>query len=261
MKRSLLFLSLLLLVALALCLAACGEGEPAETSNLPVTSCGTTTVSTPEATTVTTAEATTVTTSTMNTTIGDVFPFLFYTLSDLDLYLTESPEDLTLYKVFPIGGNSPYQGAPILLESFLPELANSSLLFENASVYFDESFFGSHGYLCCYTVIRSPRYDGIMVDLSSVDSITLPTPQDGEVHEWNAELEYLLIKKDDKLDRAIFYALDGYRVTIWFPATEEGRTALLASDAVELREILENPTFSCERLRIISEALRAMNEE
>ena len=82
MKRSLLFLSLLLLVALALCLAACGEGEPAETSNLPVTSCGTTTVSTPEATTVTTAEATTVTTSTMNTTIGDVFPFLFYTLSE-----------------------------------------------------------------------------------------------------------------------------------------------------------------------------------
>lgn len=254
MKRSLLFLSLLLLGALALCLAACGEGEPAETSNAPTTSNGTTTLSAPEATTVTTAAATTIIEALMP------YPFEFYLLSDFYLYMEENPKDPNAYEIVTwVPGNRPCEARLIRIEEFLPTLYESADYQFSVVKGLNYDYGIDFGIQYAYGYKNAEANSFLNIRVEVLEEFAYPCNRNGETYEWNEELKCLLMKTDGELYQVVFYALDGYRVTIRLEEPEHAM--LLASDVTEVREIWENPTFSCERLRIISETLRAMNEE
>ena len=251
----------LLLVCLVLVFSACGEGAPAETTG------EVTTQPTPgEVTTqAVTTEQTTVPGSTTEFTLTTGWhdaplpaPFGFECLSDFYLYMEENPSDHTQYEMdVYIPNDDPFPGKLVRIEEIFPSLVESeelSLYYINALNYsFLEGWPPEYTYEYYYK--KGSVFFYVHVTKISEEDYDFET---GKATEWDEELECMFLrdKETNQLSRIVFYSLDGYKLALYsnnFPK-------LLSSDVTELNEILENPTFSCERLRIISETLRAMND-
>ena len=255
----------LLLVCLLVVFSACGEGTPAETTGEVTTQPMTGEATTQAVTTVqTTEEVTTQPAITTGLFVGpaslDLFDF--HSLSDFYLYMEENPSDHTRYEEpVWIPGNYPFPGKLIRVKEILPSLVDSEQYFFSqvmGMTYFQPAAEWFPYYVYCYR----PKDEGDGSVSLSIDKniIEFEWREEDYVQEWDEELECLLIKEKEtgKLRLIAFYSLEGYTVNISFGGNvQEG---LLSSDVTELKEILENPTFSCERLRIISETLRAMND-
>ena len=270
----------LLLVCLLVVFSACGEGTPAETTGevttQPMTGEATTQAVTTEQTT---AEVTTQPVTTLPPT-GHFMcqPFTFYSLSDFYLYMEECPTDEAAYDVspsFPYGCNE-FSGYFFRLELLLPSLLESEQYYFDVACGNDIYRYG-HAPYYEYVFRHNDQLSGgsIYISIRTVsenDEKSYDRPSVETRVEYDEELECVLVKNEANglLEAAFFYSLEGYEVEIDFPSpytydgikiyTPEAQEILLASDVTELKEILENPTFSCERLRIISETLRAMND-
>ena len=201
------------------------------------------------------------TASTTIYTAGHPAPVLVTSLDALNSYIMgETPPR-----------KDPYSGPSFLLDSFLPSLAESRVL-EFSSGYVKDSYFDEQGYYCAFSHYFNERKNVI----NCVDILVFEAPPfddcDAEYYKReysgifdqpfiyrNTELQCVLVKDGYTLRYVDFYAYEGYRVRIDFSKERIAQQVVLKSDATELLEILENPTFSCKAIRTISEALAAMN--
>ena len=249
----------LLLVCLLVVFSACGEGTPAETTGEVTTQPTTGEVTTQAVTTEQTTVPGSTTEFTLTTGWHDApipAQFSFECLSDFYLYMEENPSDHTQYEMpVYIPNDDPFPGKLVRIEEIFPSLVESEIIplsyisvlnhsrVEGWDPGYEYSCYGKDAvFLIFVTKISQEDYDY----------------KTGKATEWDEELECMFLrdKETNQLSRILFYSLDGYELALYsndFPK-------LLASDVTELKEILENPTFSCERLRIISETLRAMND-
>lgn len=264
--KKLLFASLLL-ICLMLAFSACGVRLPAETT-AEVTTDG----RAPLSSSATTTKAPVTGNPTI---IPDVF--YFYTLSDFYLYMQENPADLSLYEIpptFPYYRDLGTHPAKLIrLEQLLPSLSGSEQYHLDSvnGLEIEKPIYVQYGFLpgYAYSYHHNDMKNGGSINISVAMNSRDPDRDFGNylITEWSEELECLLVKNKETGSpvEVLFYSLKGYEVEILLPhyfssQRPEAQELLLASDVTELKEILEDPTLSCERLRIISETLRAMND-